>query len=91
MNGKTKKKTEKISKQLKRIYEKNNIFATPLETSEVEITIQELKNKKATSVDDLRTEPIKHFYALTIEWITKLFNNCIHFKVILKPWRYIYT
>jgi len=86
MNGKT-KRVEKISKRLKRTDEEKNMFATPLETSETETAIQELKNKKTAGIDELRTEQIKHFGALTIRWITKLFDNYIRFKKIPKPWR----
>jgi len=65
MNGKT-KRVEKTSKRLKRTAEENNMFASLLETSEIETAIRELKNKKAAGVDELRTEQIKHFGAQTI-------------------------
>lgn len=61
------------------------MFANLLETSENETAIRELKNKKATGVDELRMEQIKHFGAQTIRWITELFNNCIRLKKIPKP------
>lgn len=55
MNGKT-KRVEKTSKRLKRTVEENNMFASLLETMEIETAIRELKNKKAAGVDELRTE-----------------------------------
>lgn len=51
MNGKT-KRVEKTSKRLKRTVEENNMFASLLETSEIETAIRELKNKKAAGVDE---------------------------------------
>jgi len=65
MNGKT-KRIQKISKRLKRTVEENNMFASLLETSEIETVIRDLKNKKAAGVDKLRTEQIKHFGVQTI-------------------------
>jgi len=49
MNSKT-KRVEKTSKRLKRTVEENNLFASLLETSEIETAIRELKNKKSSRI-----------------------------------------
>ena len=53
---------------------------------EVAKALKEMKNKKASGEDGLLTEMLKAGGAIACDWFTKLFNDCLKTRKILKAW-----
>ncbi|KAI0215615.1 hypothetical protein LSAT2_032325 [Lamellibrachia satsuma] len=54
--------------------------------TEIEAGISKLKNSKATGLDDIQTEFIKHFGPKARDWLLCFFNNCVNSNKIPKLW-----
>ena len=48
--------------------------------------LKEMKNKKAWGEDGFLTDMLREGGAITCDWITKLFNNCMYTRKIPKAW-----
>ena len=48
--------------------------------------IDSLKNGKATGLDNIMTEELKHFGQQVLVWLVQLFNNCLDSMRIPKMW-----
>ena len=53
---------------------------------EVAIALKKKKNKKTSGEEGLLTEMLKEGGAITCDWITKLFNNCLSKRKMPKAW-----
>ena len=53
---------------------------------EVAKALKEMKNKKTSGEDGFLTEILKEGGAITCNWITKLFKNCLNTRKISKAW-----
>lgn len=86
LNGKTttKKKRMKITRN---IATETSLMSNPFDLSELNLAIKEMKTNKAPGIDNIRTEQIKQFGALTLQWILDMMNNCISEMTIPKMWR----
>uniref|UniRef100_A0A8D8W4F4 Reverse transcriptase n=1 Tax=Cacopsylla melanoneura TaxID=428564 RepID=A0A8D8W4F4_9HEMI len=59
---------------------------------ELILAINEMKVNKAEGnsfrfIDNIRTEQIKQFGTITLQWILKLMNNCVQNMKLPKMWR----
>ncbi|KAI5742625.1 hypothetical protein M8J77_009365 [Diaphorina citri] len=86
INGKTKTRIRN-TKIERDIPNENQFLETAFTLGEIQLAIKLAKNNKSPGVDDLRNEQIKHFGPATLNWILKLFDNCISTNNIPKPWR----
>lgn len=84
-NGKTTRRTGTI--KLERYAEENDFLGQPFTSSELEHAIKLMKTNKAAGPDDIRTEQVKNFGPMTIEWLVKLINKCTETMKFPKLWR----
>jgi hypothetical protein len=54
---------------------------------EQNLTIKDLKHNKASGLDDITTEQIKHFGRGTKNWLFDFFNEIVNTYQIPKIWR----
>lgn len=87
INGRIKRKPQpkhKYKKTEKQHEIEESILIDPFSRPELQTTIDELKNRKAASVDDICTEKIKHFGPIAKKWLLDLFNNITNNEQIPK-------
>lgn len=89
INGKIKAKKPRLSK-LKNIRCKKNEnrgLGGTFSDIELEAAMALLKNGKATGIDDMHTEQIRHFGTITKRWLLDFFNNIRKTLKLPKVWR----
>lgn len=55
----------------------NDMMKKPVTLAELNLAIKAMKTNKAAGVDDLRTEQIRNFGPLALQYILNLMNNCV--------------
>ena len=63
----------------------NNILNTEISRHEVKLAVQEARNNKAVSIDELPNEVFKNDYTIDMLWC--LFNCCLNKSVIPSIWQ----
>lgn len=86
LNGKLKTPTDKINLQKDINRERTNLAAA-FTMVELETAVKRSRNGKATGLDDIRVEQIKHSEKKTIEWLLQFLKNCMRTCKIPKIWR----
>ena len=76
LNGKTHHSTRQLMPNLNTDGCNPN-FTKPFCLTELKQFIGSLKNKKATGLDNIMTEELKHFGQKALVWLLQLFNNCL--------------
>lgn len=59
----------------------------PFSMDELNTAVKDMKINKAPGIDDLRTEQIKNFGDITLQWLLKLFNTCVTDLKLPNMWR----
>lgn len=86
LNGKTTTKKKKM-KIIRDLESENDMMKKPFTLAELNLAIKAMKTNKAAGVDDLRTEQIRNFGPLALQYILNLMNNCVQSLNIPKKWR----
>ena len=87
LNGKAKDHRKISQKPIRRnIATERNESTKPFTANELDKALREMKSGKASGVDDLTTEQIKHFGPLARIWLLGLFNNVLHRRRIPRQW-----
>lgn len=76
LNGKTTTKKKKM-KIIRDLESENDMMKQPFTLAELNLAIKAMKTNKAAGVDDLRTEQIRNFGPLALQYILNLMNNCV--------------
>ena len=85
LNGKTPHSVKQLKPNLK-TDDFNLHFTKPFSLQELKCCISTLKNGKATGLDHILTEELKHFGPKALNWLFQLYNNCIFTMKIPKIW-----
>lgn len=84
-NGKSGKREK--TKLNRKKYGEDPGFTRPLTMGELEAGISTLKPGKATGLDKIATEQIKHFGHEAKKWLLQLFNECLVTHKLPKIWK----
>ena len=85
LNGKTTHSVKQLKSNLK-TDDFNPHFTMPFSLQELKCFIITLKNGKATGLNNILTEELKHFGPKALNWLLQLYNNCIATMKIPKTW-----
>ena len=76
LNGKTPQSNKQLKPNLK-TDDFNPHFTKPFSLQELKCCISTLKNGKATRLDNILTEELKHFGPKALNWLLQLYSNGI--------------
>ena len=76
LNGKTPHSVKQLKPNLK-TNDFNPHFTKPFSLQELKCCISTLKNGKATELDNILTEELKHLGPTALKWLLQLYDNCI--------------